>query len=119
MKLTVVACASVACAWLIAGCGRNDSTEPVLGEVRGEPIVRRVEAPDTNTNRTTLTASSPAPSTNLATAATQGAQRKSIVGFDKLSSYVFEVSDELLGPVTNDVAAAAAKTDAQIPVAVR
>ena len=41
-------------------------------------------------------------------------------GFDKLSGYSFEVSDELLGPITNEVAAALAtvKTDAMIPKSV-
>ena len=43
------------------------------------------------------------------------------VGFDKLSSYTFEMSDELLAPATNSTAtaAASAKTDAQIPGSVK
>ncbi|MEY2407438.1 MAG: uncharacterized protein QOF48_108 [Verrucomicrobiota bacterium] len=44
-----------------------------------------------------------------------------LVGFDKLSAYKFEVSDDLLGPVTNSVEAAAAtlQTEAMIPAAIR
>lgn len=39
--------------------------------------------------------------------------------FEELAGYTFEVSDELLGPVTNDVAAATQKTNAQIPEKVK
>jgi hypothetical protein len=42
-----------------------------------------------------------------------------VVGFDKLSSFNFEISDDLLGPVTNDLAAASAKTDGMIPTPVK
>ncbi len=40
-------------------------------------------------------------------------------GFDILSGYNIEVSDELLGPVTNNVAEISAKTEALIPEKVR
>jgi len=42
-----------------------------------------------------------------------------LAGFDILSGYPIEISDELLGPVTNDVAAVSAKTDALIPAKVK
>src|SRR6185436_8799404 len=38
-----------------------------------------------------------------------------LVGFDKLSGYAIEISDEILGPVTNNLAGIAAKTEAMIP----
>jgi hypothetical protein len=38
-----------------------------------------------------------------------------LVGFDKLSGYAIEISDEILGPVTNHLAEIAAKTEAMIP----
>jgi hypothetical protein len=41
------------------------------------------------------------------------------VGFDKLSGYGIEISDELLGPVTNDLAAIKTKTEALIPDTVK
>jgi hypothetical protein len=42
-----------------------------------------------------------------------------LVGFDKLSGYNFEVSDEILNPPTNNLAKVKAKTDGQIPTAVK
>jgi hypothetical protein len=41
------------------------------------------------------------------------------VGFDKLSGYPIEISDELLGPVTNNLAEISARTDALIPASVK
>jgi hypothetical protein len=41
------------------------------------------------------------------------------LGFDQLSGYTFDVTDELLGPVTNDLAVAAEKTNARIPEKVK
>ena len=38
-----------------------------------------------------------------------------LVGFDKLSGYAIEISDEILGPVTNNLAEITAKTEAMIP----
>jgi len=42
-----------------------------------------------------------------------------LVGFDRLAGYTIEISDELLGPVTNELAAAKAKTEALIPDSVK
>ena len=42
-----------------------------------------------------------------------------VVGFEKLAGYSIEVPDDLLGPLTKEAAAAAAKTDAMIPEPVR
>jgi hypothetical protein len=42
-----------------------------------------------------------------------------LIGFDKLSGYAIEVSDEILGPVTNNLEQITAKTEALIPKTVR
>jgi hypothetical protein len=97
----------------LAGCGDKPSAEAVGVEIRGTPIAQRAEKISTNR----ATASAPG-----ATATKESASSSTgvvAVGFDKLGGYVFEVTDGLLGPITNDVALAAVKTDAMIPEAVR
>src|SRR5262245_27959885 len=100
-----------------AGCGSKPSATPVA-EVRGEPITR-VTAPTSSTNSPV-----PAPASVVAIAnakpETQNAGTDfTTAGFDVLSGYNIEISDELLGPVTNDLAAVTAKTDALIPSKVK
>jgi hypothetical protein len=41
------------------------------------------------------------------------------LNFDQLAGYTFEVTDDLLGPITNDLASATAKTNAKIPETVK
>ena len=99
-----------AVALIVGGCRkRPKATEPV-GEIRGQPIVATLttntSAPATNGT----TAASPAPPTLQAEAGYLN------VGFDKLSGYQIEVSDDLLGPQTNKVPLSA---DAQIPELVK
>jgi hypothetical protein len=94
----------------VAGCRkRPKATEPV-GEIRGQPIVAALttntSAPATNSASTP----SPAPPTPQVEAGYLN------VGFDKLSGYQIEVSDDLLGPQTNKVSLSA---DAQIPEPVK
>jgi hypothetical protein len=94
---------------VLSGCGkRADRTEPA-GDVRGERIVaapatNRVQPP-TNAIAAVSSSAEPVPQGGYLT-----------VGFDKLSGYNIEVSDELLGPQTNKVAVTA---DAQIPKEVK
>lgn len=76
-------------------------------DIRGEPIVAALV---TNTS---------APATNVIVTQSPAPQVESgylNVGFDKLSGYQIEVSDELLGPQTNKVSLSA---NAQIPEPVK
>ena len=100
----------------ITGCGQKPSATAPVAEVRGEPITR-VTAPTTASN-------APAPAGAFTTANAKPETRNAepdfmSAGFDILSGYNIEISDELLGPVTNDLAAVSAKTDALIPPKVK
>ena len=129
--------------FLLAGCGDPPAARApfAVGEVRGQPIL----SPSKTTNvaaapATATSGSTPAVATetNIGTApetsrekvlasAVAGPGSASnvagssypLVGFDKLSGYGIEISDELLGPVTNDLAAIKTKTEALIPDAVK
>jgi hypothetical protein len=126
--------ASIAAALMLvlAGCGESSSSsnatsQPAVAEVRGAPIKTLPEAataasatasnpPSASAAKATPTPTPAAP----APASTPVAPGQPVpVSFEKLAGYTFEVSDELLGPVTNDVAAAAQKTNAQIPETVK
>jgi hypothetical protein len=124
-------------AGLLAGCGRQPAASTAIADVRGEPIVPsavakvRVSTPDASAPvapdssvRDALPASSaPAAPTSVASAAKPEPKSSDpsfpLVGFDKLSSYPIELSDELLGPVTNNLAAVTARTEALIPDSVK
>lgn len=95
---------------LLHGCGKqNQSAEPA-GDIRGTPIAAKPAPQPTNavaavpppapTNSETVTAP-PATSGGYAT-----------VGFEQLSGYQIEISDDLLGPQTNKTVLTA---DGQIP----
>jgi hypothetical protein len=96
---------------LLAGCGQNPSAETAVVEVRGQPIV------------------STTPNAQTAAAAPAGLNSKpetpnsepafATAGFDILSGYEIEISDDLLGPVTNDLVSVTARTEALIPAAVK
>jgi len=90
------------CSALI-GCKRDSAQEPT-GDIRGQPIA----------SGGTLNA----PASTHATAKIQKIGDYQVVGFDKLSAYSFEVSDDLLAPATNN-AAMAQRVDSQIPPAVK
>ena len=96
---------------VFAGCGEKPSAEAPAAEIRGTPIAQRVE----RTNAPAATTPAPAPMKEAASPVAGVVT----ANFDKLAGYSFEISDELLGPITNDVAEAAAKTDAMIPEQVR
>jgi hypothetical protein len=91
------------------GCGKQAGTAESAGDIRGEPIVA---AAATN-------AFPPATNAAIAKPAVGAPAEQDgyvAIGFDKLSGYNIEVSDELLGPQTNKVAVTA---DAQIPKEVK
>jgi hypothetical protein len=92
-------------ALVAGGCGKQAGTAESAGDIRGEPIVA---AAVPNTDQTPSNASAAVPSS----AASAQQSGYLTVGFDKLSGYNIEVSDELLGPQTNKVTVTA---DAQIP----
>ena len=118
---TLAVTLAVICLLALAGCSKSTETTATT-TVRGEPIAP-VKTAATNAGFAT-----PAPlsvsaagetqaSTNDLTAATKDGFM--LVGFEQLAGYNIEVPDDLLGPLTNDAAAAAAKTDAMIPQPVR
>jgi hypothetical protein len=88
---------------VLIGCKR-ESANTIVGDIRGQPI--------------SGSGSSNAPATANATAKIQKIGEYQLVGFDRLSGYGFEVSDELLAPATNN-AAMAQRVDSQIPATVK
>lgn len=106
---------------LLAGCNRQPGHETATGEVKGEPIVRLAVLPPAGPPTTNPPVENPAPAVSPASVAGHSGKEPDFqtVGFDKLSAFSFEISDELLGPVTNDLATVSAKTDALIPEAIK
>ena len=126
--------------WILAvagglvACQREPAVTAPAGEVRGAPINATPSPSPTPTRNTADTpvaprvaaaasapASAPAPApTSALKPAAEGAQAAyPPLGFDKLAGYPIEISDELLGPVTNNLAAITARTEALIPDAVK
>jgi len=98
-------------AGVLAGCSDSPPEAATVGEIRGTPISVPVGQASSNTPGATIAAASlkaPVPGSGPIA-----------VGFDQLAGYHFEVSDALMGPVTNDAAWATVQTDAQIPERVR
>jgi hypothetical protein len=103
---------ALALVMVLTGCDGPPPPQVAGPEIRGEPIRQKP---------------APAPAA-VSTAANSGPESKSVapeetayplVGFDSLAGYPFEVTDDLMGPVTNDVEAVAAKSNGQIPASVR
>jgi len=105
---------------MVGGCGEKPAARAPESEIRGQPIapvVAKVSPPAPSSSNSAVVAAPPAsPATPAPVAA---APEFAMAGFDILSGYNIEVSDELLGPVTNDLAAVTAKTEALIPTAVK
>ena len=99
MKVAVLI---LSCLALVA-CKRDSGPEPA-GEIRGQPIAA------------TVVSNTPATTNTPAKAEKIGAYH--VVGFDKLSGYNFEVSDDLLAPSTNN-AAMLQRVDSQIPESIK
>lgn len=103
--------ATALAALLLQACSKQQQSAEPAGDIRGEPIaaaITRTNIAPAGTN--SPIAASPAPPP---TASPDGYLN---VGFEKLSAYQIEVSDELLGPQTNKTIITA---DAQIPQPVK
>jgi hypothetical protein len=113
--------AAVAMAVLsLSGCKRSSLTDEAAHDIRGQPInsvISKQSSP--GSSGVGIAQGAPEASTNHADKVEQMDGDFLLVGFDKLSGYTFEVSDDLLAPATNDTAAASAKAEAQIPSTVK
>jgi hypothetical protein len=102
---------------ITSGCGEKPAAKAPESEIRGQPIapvaakVSTAAPVASNIAAVVVAPVKPAP--------VAAAPEFAAAGFDILSGYTIEVSDELLGPVTNDLAAVTAKTEALIPNAVK
>jgi hypothetical protein len=98
-------------ALLLHGCGKQEKSAEPAGDIRGAPIASKPAALPTNV---VAAATRPSPATNAATTTSPSAAPGgyATVGFEQLSGYQIEVSDELLGPQTNKTVLTA---DGQIP----
>ena len=107
---------------ILSGCGKSSPVDEAPADIRGQPINSAASNQPgfatTSTSAPTLNATSVATS-NQTSKGQQVEDDYMAVGFDKLSSYTFEMSDDLLAPATNDTAAASAKTAAQIPATIK
>ena len=104
-------------AMAFTGCGRQAAAEAKPeGDLRGTPIAQATG----EAAKKSVSSSVPVPLPIKPAPASASDSAWLPAGFDKISGYVFEVSDELLGPITNEVTAAMAtvKTDAMIPKSV-
>src|SRR5688572_7145640 len=94
---------ALAFALCLTGCGQKSSSEAPAVEVRGQPIV---SAPGQNTATPGASSNAPAAVASIANSkstAQNASPEFALAGFDILSGYEIEISDELLGPVTNDL----------------
>lgn len=105
---------------MASGCGEKPVAKAPESEVRGQPIApvttKVPTAPPFASNGAAVAVAPLSPATPTPAVV---APEFALAGFDILSGYNIEVSDELLGPVTNDLAAVTAKTEALIPTAVK
>lgn len=107
----------------LTGCGEKPAAKAPESEIRGSPIApvaAKVSEPTTPaTAKNSVAASTPVPAAVVPAAPVAGEPGYAAAGFDILSGYNIEISDELLGPVTNNLAEVTAKTEALIPEKVR
>jgi hypothetical protein len=117
---------AVAMGSFLVSCSRESNEGPSAADVRGEPIkalsasesaASAVVPPDPPTAASV--GSNAAVGAPASAATPPESDTYEMVGFDKLSSFNFEISDEILGPITNDVAVASAKTESLIPRTVK
>ena len=91
--------------FVLAWCGcKREADSGAPADSRGQPIAAAVV-----TN---------APATTNSAPRTEKIGEYAVVGFDKLSGYNFEVSDDLLAPTTNN-AAMLQRVDSQIPASIK
>jgi hypothetical protein len=95
---------------VLHGCGKQEDSGEPAGEIRGTPIA----AKPASAEGTNVASATPAVSTNTVTATAPSAVSGGYapVGFEQLSGYQIEISDDLLGPQTNKTVLTA---DGQIP----
>jgi hypothetical protein len=98
-------------ALLLHGCSKQEQSAEAAGDVRGAPIASKPEAPSTNVAATAILTAPAATNTSTLSAPSASGGYAS-VGFEQLSGYQIEISDELLGPQTNKTVLTA---DGQIP----
>jgi len=104
---------------LLAGCSDKPSSETPAAEIRGEPIAplaTKVSDPAAVSSNTSAVAVA---SAKLKSETRNSEPAFAAASFDILSGYNIEISDELLGPVTNNLAEISARTDALIPPKVK
>ena len=99
-------------ALLLHGCGNQEQSAEPAGDIRGAPIAAKPAAPPTNAAAAVTTTPVPTNASTLAAAPSVASGGYATVGFEQLSGYQIEVSDELLGPQTNKTVLTA---DGQIP----
>lgn len=105
----------------LTGCGEKPAAKAPESEIRGAPIapVATKSSEPAATATATNASAVPVPAAVAPTLPASTAPEYASAGFDILSGYNIEVSDELLGPVTNNLAEVTAKTEALIPEKVR
>lgn len=104
------------------GCSDDPGASNPVAEVRGAPITRLVKQDESVTSPPLQpqVSQSPKPGTPSPKPETPAREPEFVpAGFEILSGYNIEISDELLGPVTNNVAEVSAKTEALIPANVK
>jgi hypothetical protein len=109
----------LAAAALFTGCGQRPAAETVTAEIRGEPIAPLPAKPSPPAAASSNTAAVVSTSANAKLETRNSEPLIVMAGFDLLSGYNIEISDELLGPVTNNLAEISARTDALIPAKVK
>ncbi len=109
-----------------SGCGDRPVASAPSAEVRGQPITSlaaksEASAAAKSNAPVAAVASNSGPLVPVALPASSSVASPEFpsAGFDILSGYNIEISDELLGPVTNNVAEISAKTEALIPAKVK
>lgn len=107
-------------ACLAVACSRESGSEAAVADIRGQPIAAA------NAPKVSAVASNESPSLSRGLQGAEGTVQALEtqgggyvnVGFDKLSSYAFELSDDLLAPATNSVVASE-RVESQIPKPVK
>ena len=99
---------------LLHGCGKQEPPAEPAGHIRGAPIASKPAPQSTNV----VAAATPPAPTNATVAAVPAPASGgyATVGFEQLSGYQIEISDELLGPQTNKTVLTA---DGQIPETIK
>jgi hypothetical protein len=97
----------------LVGCGPGAQSEQPVQEVRGAPIQTTAKKSEAARER------EPARATNAVSSIASSPVAAATASQPKDAGYTFEVSDEVMGPITNDLAAAAEKTNAKIPNTVK